>query len=127
MDRFEAVLSAYGISVDDLGGDVEPGLVQKVTRVEGGQPLEYTVSLLPNFPNPFNASTTIAYTMYREGPASLDVYNMLGQRVMQLDQGIVPPGLHSVVLDGGGLASGVYLYRITGVGVSDARKFTLIK
>jgi M6 family metalloprotease-like protein len=127
MDRFAEVLSTYNISIEDLGGESAPGLVQKVARVEGGQPPKYTVSLMPNFPNPFNASTTIAYTMYREGPASLEVYNLLGQRIMQLDQGVVPPGLHSVVLDGDGLSSGVYIYRITGVGVSDAQKFTLIK
>jgi len=89
----------------------------------GETPLQ--TRLLGNFPDPFNPSTTIAFSLARSGRISLDVYDLRGSRVVSLLQGVQPAGRHHVVWNGqdqGGrtLASGVYFYRLE----TDAGPFT---
>ncbi len=65
-----------------------------------------------NYPNPFNPSTTINYTLKENGFVTLSVYDILGNEVEKLvneKQGI---GLHSVTFNAAGLVSGVYLYKL---------------
>ncbi len=68
--------------------------------------------LIDNFPNPFNACTTIRYCLYSKVPAKLKIYNTLGRIVYHKDLGVQPPGLHSVVWDAGEVSTGVYYYCI---------------
>ncbi len=124
--ELNGIMAAYGIAPSELGGGVIAS-VQKVIRVDDSLPREFTIRILPNFPNPFNASTTISYIMPSPGLAVLEVYNVLGQRVMTIDQGIRGIGRQTVVLDAGVLGSGIYLYRITGAGASPAGTFTVIR
>jgi hypothetical protein len=81
--------------------------VQKPAVDRGG------VVLRQNYPNPFNATTTIEYELPAAGAVRLEVFNMIGQRV--LDPGDIRggPGAQAVALDASGLASGAYLYRLT--------------
>ena len=67
-----------------------------------------------NFPNPFNPSTNIAYSLPASGAVSLEVMDVLGRRVHTVEQGIQSEGDHSVQFDvrSAGLPSGVYYYRI---------------
>lgn len=127
LDDFSKTVKDFGLTLTDVGRDAEPTLVQKVSRVSGQDLRPRLITLDQNFPNPFNASTTISYMMPSNGSIALEVYNMLGQKVITLDQGYKSIGTHAVTLDAGGLASGVYLYRIKGVANSDAKRFTLIK
>jgi aminopeptidase N len=69
-------------------------------------------SLAQNYPNPFNPSTTIRYGLPNSSHVTLSLFNLLGQRVAVLDDGEREAGYHEVKLDGSGLSSGVYLYRI---------------
>lgn len=68
--------------------------------------------LLANYPNPFNPSTTIAFTAERAGRATLDVHDGLGRRVARLIDGEVPAGRHEVRFDASAAsaftASGMY-------------------
>ncbi|MDH3890125.1 MAG: right-handed parallel beta-helix repeat-containing protein [candidate division Zixibacteria bacterium] len=88
--------------------------------------------LYPNYPNPFNPSTTIRFDLPKTTDVHLVVYNLLGQKVITLKDGVMPAGWHSVVWNGrsgGGkpVASGVYFYRIeTDFDVS-SKKMMLIK
>lgn len=66
-----------------------------------------------NAPNPFRHSTTISYSLAREGNVQLCVYNTLGQVVATLVDGRVGAGKHEVSFDAGGLPTGVYYYRLT--------------
>ena len=72
-------------------------------------------ALLPNYPNPFNASTTIPFTLDPPygGPVKVVVYNQLGQVVWDLGFRIWDSGENKVVWDAEGVASGVYLVRLT--------------
>ncbi|MFH0990090.1 MAG: endo-1,4-beta-xylanase [bacterium] len=67
-----------------------------------------------NYPNPFNPITQIAYSVPQSSYISLKVYNLLGQEVATLFDGVRQSGKYIATFNGEGLASGVYLYRLTG-------------
>jgi hypothetical protein len=64
-------------------------------------------------PNPFNPSTVISYQLSVGSFVNLAVYDVLGRKVVELISGWRNAGLHEVTFDGSGLASGVYIYRLT--------------
>ena len=94
-------------------------------EVQPGQPLTFALS--QNFPNPFNPSTLIRYQTAAAGQVRLTVYDILGREVSTLVDRIEQPGTHEVRFDGGGLSSGVYLYRIQTPGFVQQRKMVLQK
>jgi hypothetical protein len=80
-----------------------------------------------NFPNPFNPSTVIRYAVVESGAVKLEVFNMLGQRVALLDEGVKVAGSYTATFEAGNLPSGVYTYRLTGNGISVSRNMMLVK
>ena len=87
-------------------------------------------ALLPNYPNPFNTSTTIPFTLDPPygGPVKVVVYNQLGQVVWDFGFRIWDSGENKVVWDAEGCASGVYLVRLTADGGrSTAKPVILLK
>jgi len=83
-------------------------------------------SLSQNFPNPFNPSTTINFDLPQQTHVVLKVINMLGQEVATLVDGPEQAGYRSVVFDAGGLASGMYVYRLTAGSFTETRKLVLL-
>jgi hypothetical protein len=77
----------------------------------GAIPVE--VRLHQNYPNPFNGSTTITFELPLDGDAVLEIYNTLGQRVATPLAGPMSKGQHTATVDGSGLASGSYIYRLS--------------
>jgi len=78
---------------------------------------DMTYELFKSFPNPFNPSTTIEFSLMVTGDVSLDIYNITGQMVRSLVSGSLGPGRHMAVwngLDESGstVSSGVYFYRL---------------
>jgi len=73
-------------------------------------PVEY--ALRQNFPNPFNPGTTIQYELPEASHVRLSVYDVLGREVSVLVNERMEAGRHTARLDGAGLSSGVYLYRV---------------
>ena len=71
-----------------------------------------TWSLNQNYPNPFNPSTVIAYSVTNESRVSLNIFNSLGEKVSDLNEGMKAPGYYQVNFDGVGLPSGIYFYRL---------------
>ncbi|TVQ74365.1 MAG: T9SS C-terminal target domain-containing protein, partial [Balneolaceae bacterium] len=67
------------------------------------------------------------FSMPQPGMVTLEVYNMLGQKVATLVSGELQAGRHSYYWDATGLASGVYLYRLTAGDYSRANKMMLMK
>ncbi len=88
--------------------------------------------LSQNVPNPFNPTTTIRYTLSREGSVELTVYDVKGRHVVTLISGRRPGGINLAGWDGcdtGGTAvsSGVYFYRLRANGRTLTRKMVLLK
>jgi len=70
------------------------------------------ICLQSPFPNPFNSSTTISYTLPRPGRYALDVVDITGRLVTRLSDGWREAGSYREVWDGGGIGSGTYLLRL---------------
>ncbi len=90
-----------------------------------GKASEFTLS--QNFPNPFNPSTAIKFSIPAAGDVQLTVFNMLGQKVATLVNGRLAAGSHNVTFDASSLSSGMYLYQLTSGGQTMTRKLMLIK
>jgi len=80
-----------------------------------------------NFPNPFNPSTSIKYSLQRPGFVHLAVYNLLGQEVALLVDGVQAAGTHEVELANGALPSGIYFYRLQAPGVFETKKMVVTR
>jgi hypothetical protein len=80
-----------------------------------------------NYPNPFNASTTIKYEILQQGHVYLAIYNMLGQHVATLFDGIQKPGNYKTLFNANDLASGVYLYMLMYDNKTITKKMLLMK
>lgn len=81
-----------------------------------------------NYPNPFNPSTVISFSVPTEGRAVLTVYNTLGQECAQLFDGIAAPGaLQHVTFDAAQFSAGVYLARLQFGSSLVTRKMLLVK
>ena len=65
-----------------------------------------------NYPNPFNASTTIPYKLENDVHVRLSVHNILGQQVALLENTEVQAGYHNIIWNADGLPGGLYLYRL---------------
>ncbi len=70
-------------------------------------------TLLANYPNPFNPSTTLGYQLPEEANVKLAVFDVLGRQVAELASGVQQKGYYSVTWDGTSVASGVYYARFT--------------
>ncbi|MBA4251021.1 MAG: hypothetical protein C0425_09010 [Chlorobiaceae bacterium] len=82
-----------------------------VSTVEGFVPAEF--SLRQNYPNPFNPSTQIQYDIPVDGKVTLDIYNVLGQKVASLINELQTAGAYKVEWNASNLPSGMYIYSIT--------------
>ncbi|MGA9119070.1 MAG: T9SS type A sorting domain-containing protein [Bacteroidota bacterium] len=89
--------------------------------------LPLTVRLEQNYPNPFNPSTTIRFALPHRSHILLAVYNALGQRVAELENGDMDAGFHEVQFEGRNLASGVYFYRLSTGSFVDTKRLILLK
>lgn len=89
-----------------------------------------TYALEQNYPNPFNPSTTIAFDLPEAGLVTVKIYDMLGREVATLADGeYLDEGTQELVFDAGGMASGVYFYRLVANGgeFQQMKKMMLIK
>ncbi|UCD63495.1 MAG: S8 family peptidase [Candidatus Zixiibacteriota bacterium] len=86
-----------------------------------------TVRLMQNYPNPFNPGTTVLFELPRRGRATVEVFNVLGQKVATLADGDYPAGRHQVEFDGSALATGIYFCRLRTGETTATRKMMLVK
>jgi hypothetical protein len=84
-------------------------------------------SLAQNYPNPFNLSTTIRFALPLPAHVVLKVYDMLGQEIAIVTEEDLGQGTYERNFDGSGLASGVYVYKITVGSFVQSRKMLLMK
>ncbi len=84
-------------------------------------------SLKENYPNPFNPTTTIEYTIGLAGPTTLMVYDVLGREIVKLVDEYRPIGTHKVVWNAANIPSGIYFYQIESSGFIKTHKMVLMK
>jgi len=84
-------------------------------------------ALAQNFPNPFNPSTKIAFSLPKQGNVTLKVYNMLGKEIATLVNEVRSIGNYEINFDGANLSSGVYFYKLEAEGFSEVKRMMLIK
>lgn len=89
--------------------------------------LPSTLQLGEAYPNPFNPSTTLEWSLARTADARLAVYDLAGREVAVLAQGLQAAGAHTSRFDATGLASGVYIATLEAEGRSLATKLVLLK
>ena len=85
-------------------------------------------SLSQNYPNPFNPSTTISFALKNTEHATVEVYNLIGQKVATLFSGVAMANdRYSLTLNAANLPSGVYLYRLRSASSNQTKKMILMK
>lgn len=94
-------------------------------EAENGLPSEFELS--QNYPNPFNPTTTIQFALPNAGKFNLKVYNVIGQEVATLLNGELNAGIHKVNFDASRMASGIYIYRLSGENINLVKKMILMK
>jgi hypothetical protein len=151
-DQFRSTLLLYcdeggtrelQASLDVIGGSLTAGIAELGTFLIGisssaddvtddGTTVPSSHRLDQNRPNPFNAHTTISFDLPDPGLTRLDVYNILGRKVVTLLDRHLPAGNHEVTWDGRGsngddCSSGVYFYRMRTSSFTETRRMLLLK
>ncbi len=100
----------------------------------GGTTIPMATELIGNFPNPFNPSTTISFTLFNghTGITELDIYNLKGQKVKTLVQSILQTGNHEIIWNGTdddqkSVSSGIYFYKLKTKDYEKINKMILLK
>ncbi|MDZ7372321.1 MAG: SMP-30/gluconolactonase/LRE family protein [candidate division KSB1 bacterium] len=117
-----AGVSVYSIRLDAVGAGVKEKLPSMLKGFE----------LLPNYPNPFNAGTTLSFRLDRTAHVSLSIYDGLGREIKSLQNGLMPAGLHRFefsAIDNNGfpLPTGIYFCRLQVEKEIQTRKMALIR
>ena len=115
-------------AIDEYGQTVDQFVINKYAALEVEQaPLPTEFRIDPNYPNPFADSTTIRYHIVEPTVVSLELYNVLGQKIATLVQRHHTPGSYTVRFDAARLASGTYTYRLQAGFESESRQFTVAR
>ncbi len=102
-------------------GDIVTG----VEQVSNTLPKEF--KLQQNYPNPFNPSTTIEFALPKRTSVKLQVFDLLGRKIMTLLDEELQPGEYKVTFEAEGLPSSVYFYHIQAEGFVHTKKLILLK
>ncbi|MFC1619999.1 T9SS type A sorting domain-containing protein [Candidatus Neomarinimicrobiota bacterium] len=109
-----------------------PGTWDHTVAISDGPGVPETFALRQNYPNPFNPNTTMEYTLTMGGLVTLDIYNILGQKVRTMANEVQAPGSYTLVWDGlddrgASMSGGVYFYRLRSGNLMETRKMVLLK
>jgi hypothetical protein len=99
--------------------------VNTVLEISPALPTEFALD--QNFPNPFNPSTEIRFSLPEASAVKIEIYSIQGQKVATVLSQAMNAGVHTVRYDAGKLSSGVYIYTIQAGRFRASQKMTLIK
>ncbi|MCF7859823.1 MAG: T9SS type A sorting domain-containing protein [Candidatus Cloacimonetes bacterium] len=122
----------YSISAIDSSGamtekDSTQTIVPQVTSVINNWTIE-KVFISQNYPNPFNPTTQISFGLPESQSVSLEIFNMLGEKIaVLLFNEQLSPGYHSVDFNASNLPSGIYIYQLRAGNFIDSKKMILLK
>ncbi len=116
-----------------VGTDIGVFLATNLTSASNNEitEIKYSISL-SNYPNPFNPTTTINYSLKENSQVSLNIYNIKGQKVKQLVSDQLSAGQHSITWNGTDefgkpVSGGIYFYKLKGDGYVRVQKMVLLK
>jgi len=102
--------------------------IGKTTAVTSSRPeVAKGFELRDNYPNPFNAGTTIEFHLQQDLPIKLSVYNLNGELVAVLENAVTTQGKHKIRWDATKYPSGIYIYNLEAAGIGAAKKMILVK
>jgi len=129
VDNDYASGNTYRLKQINLSGTVHysDAVNPQSTTAVAPAPKPTVYSMSQNYPNPFNPSTNIDFTLPQDSHVRLEVYNLIGQKVMTLMDEVKPAGYYTVKLDGTNLASGMYIYRLSTGQHTFLKKLVLVK
>jgi len=104
-----------------LGGDCNTLAVHEISPRQLPSIISY------NYPNPFNASTLISFSLQKSQYVNLNVYDLLGRKIAVLANENMPAGKHNITFDASDLASGIYYYRLQAGDLIEFKSMTLLK
>ena len=117
------LLPAYPLHLDSTGFPPESPVID----IDHQSAVPEGFQLCQNFPNPFNPTTNISFTIGRRDHIKLVIYNITGQKITDLVDGSLNPGTYTVKFDAKTLSSGIYFYRLSSSTDVKTRKMLLIK
>ena len=124
------------LTVEERNGepidDESPCDLTPVSVERTGSTLPNKYHLSQNYPNPFNPSTTIEYSIQNSGHVSIDIYNLLGEKVRSLVDELQSAGKYKLVWDitkssSGPLPTGIYFYRMKSGEFQETKRLLLLK
>lgn len=98
-----------------------------ITDAVEKSPVNLSCRLEQNYPNPFNPTTSINYSIAKEGHVKLAVYDIAGREVYMLVDEVKAAGNYTIEFNGSSLASGIYLYTLRSADYSSTKKLLLLK
>jgi len=118
---------AYRLSSVSYDGEIERFAPVVASYVDAKTPMIYKLD--QNYPNPFNPVTTISYQLPFDSKVNIEIYNILGQKVITLINENKPAGYYDIQWDGlsqngAKVASGIYIYRMTAETVDSGENFS---
>ena len=116
------------ITIDNLNPSVSGiNIVFNISDVKKEQSIPRSFTLYPNYPNPFNPSTTISFYIPEITDLKISVVNILGEKVKTLIDDTFTSGLHKIIFDAKGFSSGVYFILFESTGFVRTQKILLLK
>ena len=112
-------------TITDIGRYYYHQTPSAVEPLASAQPSQFL--LFPNYPNPFNASTVLRYSLLQPGTVTLTVRNILGQEVATLFDGRQQPGVHAITWNASDVSSGIYFARLDNGIQTSCTKMILLK
>ncbi len=98
-----------------------------ITEVEEPVSRSMDYKLSQNFPNPFNPSTTISFSIPERQRITLDIYNLLGEKVASVLNKEMDQGSYDIHFDASSLSSGIYFYTLRAGNFTSTKKMMLLK
>ncbi len=98
-----------------------------ITSINADLSATYFYHLSNNYPNPFNPSTKITYSIPKRSNVSLKVFDLLGREVAELVNSEIEAGDNEVIFNASKLSSGIYFYRLQASDFIQTKKMILLK
>ncbi len=121
IEQFEGISVTDGAVTIEVSSTVREGKISAIevstlaqlTTANERDELPAAFRLLGNYPNPFNPTTNVVFETPVRAQVAVEVFNVMGRKVTEVPAQSYFAGEHKIAIDGSGLASGIYLYRIT--------------